>query len=228
MKTACCWSGGKDSSMAYWKATQSGVEIVKVVNFVSQNSDMCCFHGIPAGLIRQQAELMNVELMQVQMPDSMDGYETRFRQMLCDLKSEGITAMVFGDIYLDEHKEWIDRVCSLEQVKPILPLWGSKPTQMLEDMDSIGLGAVVVSCLERLGSSFVSSRISPELACWFDEMKICPCGENGEYHTVVTKAPMFSKEIVLLDTDRILVDGFWKHWHLDIKSWKTIDKTTRL
>jgi uncharacterized protein (TIGR00290 family) len=228
MKAACCWSGGKDSAMAYLKAIQSGVEITKVVNFVSQDSDRCCFHGIPAGLIRQQSELMGVELMQVQMPDSIEGYEKRFIQMLRDLKSEGITAMVFGDIYLDQHKDWIEKICSLENFEPMLPLWGSKPAQLLEDMDSIGLGSVVVSCLEKLGSDFISKEVSPKMLDWFYNQQICPCGEHGEYHTVVTKAPMFSHDIVLTQTETMLVDGFWKHWHLEIQSWTTKNKTTRM
>ena len=220
MKAACSWSGGKDSALAFWKAKQQGFAVEKIINFVNSDSGRCCFHGIPSGLIKDQAECMNVELLQVDMPEPMDSYEDRFRQMLRELKTSGFEAMVFGDIYLDEHKDWIERVCGLESVKPILPLWGKNPIALIKEMESIGLTAVVVSCLERLGEDFVGKRITPDLHDFFLKEQICPCGEHGEYHTVVTDGPMFlDKKIVLGDTKKLLKEGFWKHWHLDIKIW---------
>jgi uncharacterized protein (TIGR00290 family) len=219
MKAACCWSGGKDSAFAYWKAKSDGIEIAKIINFVTEGAGRCCFHGIPTGLIVDQAKAMNVQLMQVEMPESMEGYEERFRQMLRDLKSEGIHSMVFGDIYLDEHKEWIERVCGLEEIAPILPLWSCDPEKLICKMESSGFEAVVVSCLERLGQDFVGRIITRRILDYFEKEKICPCGEHGEYHTIVTDAPMFCEKIVLGETSKMLVEGFWKHWHLDIRCW---------
>lgn len=225
MKAACSWSGGKDSALAFWKAKQQGFAVEKIINFVNSDSGRCCFHGIPAGLIKDQAECMNVELLQVDMPEPMDDYEDRFRQMLRELKTSGFETMVFGDIYLDEHKEWIERVCGLEQMSPILPLWGAKPVDLIKEMESIGLTTIVVSCLERLGEDFVGKRISPDLNDFFLKEQICPCGEHGEYHTIVTDGPMFlDKKIDLGDTKKVLKDGFWKHWHLDIKTWNLDEK----
>lgn len=225
MKTACCWSGGKDSALAFWKAKNSNTDIVKIVNFVAQDSDRCCFHGIPSKLVQIQARLMDVELVQVKMPDSMDGYEQEFRLMLRRLKDESIDSMVFGDIYLDEHKEWIERVCKLENIKPILPLWGLCPNVLIVELEAEGFEAVVISCLERLGVDFIQTKIGPDLFGWFASQEICPCGEKGEYHTIVTDAPMFSGKIELFESKAVLVEGFWKHWHLDISRWTIKEKT---
>lgn len=229
MKAACSWSGGKDSALAFWRAKNQGVDISKIVNFVNSDSGRCCFHGIPVDLVKDQAKCMNIVLLQINMPEPMDSYEERFREMLRELKSSGFQAMVFGDIYLDEHKEWIEKICGSENVEPILPLWNEKPVDLLAQMDSIGFVSTVVSCLERLGEGFVGRQITSELNDFFSEQQICPCGEHGEYHTVVTDSPMFfDKKIILRDTQKVLVDGFWKHWHLDIKTWSLETKNRQV
>lgn len=225
MKAACSWSGGKDSALAFWRAVNCGVDVSMIVNFVTLSNGRCCFHGIPVGLVKDQAECMNVELLQVDMPETMEGYENKFRQMLGELKSLGFEAMVFGDIYLDEHRDWVEKVCGTENMQAILPLWNEQPVDLLAEMDSMGLQSTVVSCLERLGEDFVGKRITSDLVGYFGREQICPCGEHGEYHTVVTDGPMFlGKKIILGETKKILKDGFWKHWHLEIKTWNLEEK----
>lgn len=220
MKAACSWSGGKDSALAFWRAKNQGIDVSMIVNFVTLGNGRCCFHGIPIDLVKDQAKCMNVELLQVDMPESMIGYEERFRQMLRELKFSGFEAMVFGDIYLDEHRDWVEKVCNLENIRVVLPLWNENPVSLLTEMDSIGLQSTVVSSLERLGEDFVGKKITSELNNFFSKEQICPCGEHGEYHTVVTDGPMFlDKKIILGDTKKTLKDGFWKHWHLDVKTW---------
>ncbi len=56
------------------------------------------------------------------------------------------------------------------------------------------------------------------------EKNICPCGENGEFHTFVYDGPIFRKKIKITKTEKILKDGFWKHYFLDIKEYKLEDK----
>lgn len=229
MKAACSWSGGKDSALAFWRAVNCGFDIAMIANFVTLSNGRCCFHGIPVDLISDQAECMNVELLQVDMPETVEGYENKFRQMLRELKSSGFEAMIFGDIYLDEHRDWVEKVCGTENIQAILPLWNEKPLDLLTEMNSIGLQSTVVSCLERLGEDFVGEKISPNLSDFFEKEQICPCGEHGEYHTIVTDAPMFvGKRILLGQTTKILVDGFWKHWHLDIKTWSLVTKNRQV
>ena len=220
MKVACSWSGGKDSALALNRAKNEGLEVGMLMNFVSVNTGRCCFHGVPIDIVGDQGRSMGIPMLQKDMPYDMKDYELKFREALLELKVQGFEGVVFGDIYLDEHKDWVERVCKLEGMKAFLPLWGANPDGLLREMDSLGIEAIVVSCLEILGRDFVGTRLTSNVSPWLKSQDVCPCGENGEYHTLVVNGSGFSKKIVIIESQKILVNGFWMHWHLDIKSWR--------
>jgi diphthamide synthase (EF-2-diphthine--ammonia ligase) len=86
----------------------------------------------------------------------------------------------------------------------------------------IGLGfkAIIVSCkADIMGKEFLGRYITSELIDELTGMNICPCGENGEYHTLVVDGPIFKRPINILKSSPILKDGFWKHWFLDIEEY---------
>ena len=220
MKVACSWSGGKDSALALNRAISQGLNVGMLMNFVSINTGRCCFHGVPIDIVGEQGKSMSIPMLQKDMPDDMKDYEAKFREALRELKQRGFEGVIFGDIYLDEHKEWVERVCALEGMKAYLPLWGADPEELLREMDGLGIETIVVSCLEKLGSDFVGSRLTSKLSAWLKSQDVCPCGEHGEYHTLVVNGPRFSKKIVITGSQKILVNGFWTHWHLDIGNWR--------
>lgn len=219
MKVGCSWSGGKDSSLALHRAIKLGLDVSILMNFVSESTGRCCFHGVPIDIVKDQGKSMSIQLMQKNMPEDMKDYEAKFREALRELKVKGCEGVVFGDIYLDEHKDWVERVCKLEGMQAFLPLWGSDPEDLLREMDETGIKAIVVSCLEKLESDFVGSGLTSDHAPWLKSQGACPCGEHGEYHTLVVDSPIFSKKIKVTESEKILVNGFWTHWHLDIGNW---------
>ncbi len=125
------WSGGKDSCLACYKAIQQGYQIKYLLNFISRESKRCCFHGIEAKLINLQAELTGIPLIQKEVTADMQEYEKEFKTAVSQIK--GITGMVFGDIYLDEHKQWVDRVCADLNIKPVEPLWNNSASNIIEE-----------------------------------------------------------------------------------------------
>ncbi|MFA4981574.1 MAG: diphthine--ammonia ligase [Candidatus Omnitrophota bacterium] len=214
------WSGGKDSCFAFYKARQDGYRIEHLLNFVTKGDGRCCFHGIDAGLVRLQAMLIGVPVIQKEVSRDMKDYEHIFRQALAELTASGIRSMVFGDIYLLDNVNWIERLCKEAGVKPIEPLWDVPPLRIAEEFIESGFKALIISCRDGiLGKDFIGRYIDKEILKEFEARKICPCGENGEFHTLVVDGPIFKQSIKILESEVILKDGFWKHWFLDIKKY---------
>jgi len=215
------WSGGKDSCLACYKVITGGYEIRYLLNFISKESKRCCFHGIEAKLINLQAELIGIPLIQKEVTADMQEYEKEFKAAVSQIKD--INAMVFGDIYLDEHREWVDRVCGDLGITPIEPLWNIPPAEIIEEFINLGFKAVVVSCqADKFDRSFVGRYMDKDLLNELKIRNICPCGENGEFHTLVVDGPIFKKRIEITESEPVLKEGFWKYWFLDIKKYKQV------
>lgn len=216
-KALVSWSGGKDSCMACYKAIKEGYDVKYLMNFVSAEYGRCAFHGTKADLIKLQAERIGIELIQPVVTSDAKEYEKRFKNALTGVRDH-IPVAVFGDIYLDEHKEWVERVCGDVGVKAIEPLWNMPTMNMLEEFLGLGFKAVVVSCqADKFGKDLLGRVIDRSFVKELHSMGICPCGENGEFHTLVVDGPLFKQKINILESEPVLKEGFWKHWFLDIK-----------
>ncbi|MBU4345822.1 MAG: diphthine--ammonia ligase [Candidatus Omnitrophica bacterium] len=212
------WSGGKDSCLACFKAIKQGYKIKYLLNFISKKFQRCCFHGTEARLMKLQAELMGIPLIQKEVTDDMQEYEKEFKAAVSQIKD--IEAMVFGDIYLEEHKNWVERVCKDLNITPIEPLWNTSASNLLEEFIDLGFKAVVVSCqADKFDRNFVGRDVNKNLLAELQSKNICPCGENGEFHTLVVDGPIFKRKIEILESEPVLKEGFWKYWFLDIKKY---------
>jgi uncharacterized protein (TIGR00290 family) len=212
------WSGGKDSCLACYKAINLGYKIKYLLNFVSRESKRCCFHGIEAKLLRLQSELMGIPLIQREVTADMREYEKEFKAAVSELK--GIKTMVFGDIYLQEHRDWAERVCGDLGIIPIEPLWNNLPSDLLEEFINLGFKAIIVSCqADKFDKDFVGRYLDKNLIDELKSRNICPCGENGEFHTFVVDGPFFRQKIDIIESEPVLKEGFWKYWFLDIKKY---------
>ncbi|MEA2085924.1 MAG: hypothetical protein U9O84_02645, partial [Chloroflexota bacterium] len=108
MKVVVSWSGGKDSCFACHKALAQGYEVSYLINFISREFRRVSFHGTRARLISRQAQAIGIPLVQYTVPPDMSLYEQRFKKAVSALKRNGVEGMVFGDIYLQEHRDWIE------------------------------------------------------------------------------------------------------------------------
>jgi len=126
--------------------------------------------------------------------------------------------MVFGDIYLDEHKEWVDRVCNDMGIACIEPLWNQSTESIITEFIDAEFKAVIISAKSDLfREEFLGRLIDYDLVEELKRREICLCGENGEFHTFVVDGPIFKKEIRIIESQPLFIEGFWKHWSLDIK-----------
>ncbi|MDI7261483.1 MAG: diphthine--ammonia ligase, partial [Thermodesulfobacteriota bacterium] len=217
MKVISSWSGGKDSCLACYKAMQRGYRVEYFLNFISKEYQRCCFHGIEAQLLNVQTDLIGIPLIQKEVSKDMEEYEREFKQAVSEVKGDGIAGMVFGDIYLEEHKSWVERVCKDLEIQPIEPLWNLPPEGVVEEFINLGFKAILVSCkADLLGKEFIGKVVDKNFIEELKRRDICLCGENGEFHTLVVDGPIFKRRIEIIKSQAILKEGFWTHWFLDI------------
>jgi uncharacterized protein (TIGR00290 family) len=183
------FSGGKDSCLALWRARQAGMDVRAVINMLEETGERNRSHGVPRSLLEAQARALDVELV---VPSaSWRDYETRFTEALVDLKSRGFEVAVFGDIDLQAHRDWEEKVCARAGLECHLPLWHEQRQALAREVLRLGFRAVVV-CTD---SRFLDDRFCGRL---YDERFIADlpdnvdvCGENGEFHTFVFDGPGF-------------------------------------
>lgn len=192
MKILSSWSGGKDSCYALILAIKQGHELVSLLNMMNENEKVSRSHGISRSILNQQSESLGVPLTGI--PTTWEDYEENYIKALYDLKKEfNIELVVFGDIDLESHRQWEEKVCNAAKVKSLLPLWQQDRKQIVFDMIDSGIKAIIVSCNKKLlGESYLGKEITKDLVNDLEEMGVDPCGENGEYHTLVLDCPIYS------------------------------------
>ena len=221
MKTISSWSGGKDSCLACYKAIKQGYDVKLLLNFISRESKRGCFHGLEGRLLKFQAELIGIPLVQKEVSPDMAKYEKEFKAAVNELRGTDINHMVFGDIYLLEHESWVERVCNDLKIKSLEPLWNNPAEQIIDELVDLGFKAIIVSCkADIMGKEYLGRLVDKKLAQELKEKNICPCGENGEYHTLVIDGPIFKRPIHIVKAKPIIKDSFWKHWFLDIQQYQ--------
>lgn len=194
MNFVSSWSGGKDSCYAMMKAVAEGYVPKVLLNMMNENGKVSRSHGLPLALLNQQAQKMQLPLEAV--PATWNDYEEKFITTLQHLKTAyDLDAAVFGDIDLQAHKDWEDKVCEASSLKAILPLWQQDRIALVNEMIENGIETMIVSCNAQMGESYLGKILTKELAVELEGKGIDPCGENGEFHTMVVNCPLFSEAI---------------------------------
>lgn len=189
MRAFCCWSGGKESALSLYKAKQEGMDVSYLLNMVSEDGKHCRSHGVSSDLLKKQAGCIGIPI--IQSRSSWQDYERKFKEAVSNL--DGIEAGIFGDIDLQEHKDWVEGVCKDLGIKSILPLWNENRENLLRQFIKLGFEAVVVaSKLDSLIGRIVDEKFIKDLKTMNN---IDLCGEKGEYHTFVFKGPIFKKPV---------------------------------
>ena len=225
MKVVAAWSGGKDSCFAYYKALKEGLEVVSLLTFMYSES-RSNFHAIKTELLDAQAQAIGVPL--VKRVTNPKTYEQQFKDALQQFKAKGVEGLVTGDIYeVANHEErWLERVCGEVGLKPIRPLWQGNTTEIFKEFIGEGFKATVVRTKSSLlGDDWLGRQLDGKfLSDILKVPNVDPCGEGGEYHTVVTDGPIFKQSIKLLETQKLSRDGYG---HLEIVRFEVAPKKQR-
>jgi diphthine-ammonia ligase len=206
--TLCSWSGGKDSCFALMQAIQTGYTPKVFLNVLNEEGKISRSHGIPYSIL--QAQAASIGLPAYLVSSSWEEYEKHFTAALNKLKEEyQLTHAVFGDIDLQAHRDWEEKVCANAGLSALLPLWKQNRRALVMQMLEAGIETMIVSCNEVMGERFIGQIIIPALIDELESMDIDACGENGAFHTLVLDCPLFTDRINVRVEERLKNGNYW-------------------
>lgn len=204
----CSWSGGKDSCFALMQALKDGYTPAVLLNVLNEAGKISRSHGIPAAILKMQATSANLPIQLI--ASSWTDYETNFTQTLSRLKvTYTLTHAVFGDIDLQAHRDWEEKICANAGLTALLPLWQKDREQLVMQMLDAGIITMIVSCNEILGPDFLGRVIDEQCVTDLRNAGVDVCGENGEFHTLVLDCPLFASPIEVTMTEKVLHEKYW-------------------
>ena len=210
-KALMAWSSGKDSAWALHEARQSGdYDIVGALTTVTDSFARVSMHGVREELLAAQlaaAELPSITV-RIPYPCSNEIYEREMAAVLERAKADGVTHVIFGDLFLADLRAWREEKMKTIGMTAVFPLWLRSTAALARDMIAGGVEAhLAVVDLKKLDASFAGRRFDESLLADLPE-GIDPCGENGEFHSFVAAGPMLKRRIAVTKGETVERDGF--------------------
>ena len=205
------WSSGKDSAWAlHLLRLREDVEVVGLMTTINQAFDRVAMHSTRTEVLDAQAAAAGLPLRKIPLPwpCSDEEYAARMAACVREIRSEGIEAIAFGDLFLEDIRAYREQQLAGTGLEPLFPLWRIPTGKLARDMIAAGLRAKLV-CVDprKLVTSFAGREFDAAL------LKDLPadvdsCGENGEFHTCVYGGPMFSRQLSIEMGEVAERDGF--------------------
>jgi uncharacterized protein (TIGR00290 family) len=208
--TYVSWSTGKDSAFALYEAQRAGWEIAGVLTTLNEVYDRVAMHGVRHAMLDRQLAALGLPAIKVPIPSACPNeiYEARMEEACARIRQEGIRHVVFGDLFLEDIRAYRIEKMSAAGLEPVFPLWQRDTAMLAREMIASGL-VTHIACLDprKVPRSF-AGRVFDEAL--LDELPagVDPCGENGEFHTVVSAGPMFREPIPVTIGETVERDGF--------------------
>ena len=197
-KVLFSWSSGKDSGLALHELKKDdSCEVVGLLTTVTEGYERISMHGVRSGLLAQQAENLGMSLERVYVPkkSSNEKYETAMKEALLRYRDKGVSAIAFGDLFLEDMKHYREHRLAEVGLKALFPLWKRETKGLSLEFIRLGFKAVI-TCVD---SQALDGRFSGRE---FDEQFLSdlpggvdPCGENGEFHSFVYDGPIFKAPV---------------------------------
>ncbi len=210
-KTLLSWSSGKDSAWALHVLRQDPtIEVAGLFSVLNERYNRVSMHATRAVLLRQQAEAAGLTLHTINLPApcASEQYDAIMGASVAGFAANGIDCMAFGDLFLEDIRQYREERLKDTGITPLFPLWQIPTTELAEQMLAAGLEAYISSVdLTKLPASFAGRRWTSDL---LQELPpgIDPCGENGEMHTIVVGGPMLKQRIAVEVGEVVQRDGF--------------------
>jgi uncharacterized protein (TIGR00290 family) len=204
------WSGGKDSAMALYELQMThNYKISALLTTITEDYDRISMHGVRQILLEQQANSLGFPLEKVFISKnaSNEEYESKMREVLAKYLEAGISSVVFGDIFLEDVREYREHNLAKIGMKGIFPIWGRDTTELAHTFIDLGFKAVI-TCVDSniLDKRFVGKIYNKQFLRELPS-NVDPCGENGEFHSFVYDGPIFREKILFSIRDIVLRDN---------------------
>jgi uncharacterized protein (TIGR00290 family) len=183
-------------------------DVVAMITMFDEQGLRSRSHGLRPEVLTAQAERLG--LRQVIGQTSWDTYDAVFQRALDALRREGITHVIFGDILFDDHRRWAEQICHGAGLTWVEPLWGSSTTTLFHEWVASGSEArIVTTRATLLDTRWLGRMLTADLLPRFEALGVDPCGERGEYHTVVTNSPLFRRPLQLRTGEAVRRADCW-------------------
>ncbi|MEJ2700894.1 MAG: adenine nucleotide alpha hydrolase [Sedimentisphaerales bacterium] len=192
------WSGGKDSALALHRIRRAGdYEVAALLTTLTRDHDRVCMHDVRRVLLEQQAESLGLTLEKIFITEnaSNEEYESKMRAVLVKYQKAGVRSVVFGDVFLEELREYREERLATIGMEGLFPLWQSATAGLACSFINLGFRAVITSADSRqldrvcVGRDFDAQFLS------MLPFAVDPCGENGEFHSFVYDGPLFHRPV---------------------------------
>lgn len=207
-RVALSWSGGKDGCLSLDVLIKNGIEVVCLITTVPIELGRTFGHGEKVELVQLQGKALHIPVEFISTPFEL--YTDSFIHKLIQVKETyRLEGVAFGDLYLEGHREWGERVAEAAGLKAVYPLWGKQEEAlyMLEDFLKSGYKAKVIRIKEDiLDDTWLGRELDTSFYEDVKSKEMCPMGESGEYHTFVYDGPLFKQIIDLKDPEIITLE----------------------
>jgi len=210
-RTLVSWSSGKDGAWALHVLRQRGdVELAGLVTTVNQAFGRVAMHGVRESLLERQAEAAGLPLWKVPLPHPCpnEAYDAAMTRLVERARAAGVTAMAFGDLFLEDVRAYRERQLAGTGIEPLFPLWGRATDALAREMVAGGLRARLVCVDPRQLDAGFAGRVFDAALLADLPPGVDPCGERGEFHTFCTAGPMFRTPLACEPGEVVERDGF--------------------
>lgn len=203
------WSGGKDSALALHALQQhSEYDVRGLLTSINEHYQRISMHGVREALLDSQAEAIGLPLYKVRLSErpSNEEYERQMRAALQDITAQGIRHIAFGDLFLEDIREYRIRQLQQMDMQAVFPLWQKSTDRLANEFVSLGFKAVLC-CVD--GQALPADYAGREFDAAFLHALpagIDPCGENGEFHSFVYAGPVFRHPVPVRTGEHVTRD----------------------
>jgi uncharacterized protein (TIGR00290 family) len=210
-KAWLAWSSGKDSAWSLNAVRQAGdFEIVALMTTINRAHGRVAMHAVRESLVEMQAAAAGLPLVKVPIPALCrnEDYERAMSEAMTRARDEGVRHVVFGDLFLEDIREYREKQLAACKMKGVFPLWRRDTRQLAGEMLASRLSAYI-TCVDpaKLDPAFAGRRFDVEFLEALPQ-GVDPCGENGEFHTFAWAGPMFERPIPVSAGEIVERDGF--------------------
>jgi uncharacterized protein (TIGR00290 family) len=211
-KTLLSWSSGKDSAWALHvlRSHHPELEVVGLLTTINEQFERVAMHAVRVELLRAQAAATGLPLLEIGLPwpCSNDQYEALMTDATAKARASGITVMAFGDLFLEDIRQYRVQKLQGTGIRPVFPLWGQPTDQLARAMIDGGLRARL-TCVDprQLAPSFAGRDFDGALLADLPA-SVDPCGERGEFHSFAYAGPMFAAPVAIQTGEVVERDGF--------------------
>lgn len=217
-KALFCWSGGKDSAMALHHVLEEGkYEVVALLTTLNYNFKRISMHGVREELLEKQVQAIGLPLLKVYVKEGTNReYEQAMETLLLEQKARGVTKVIFGDIFLEDLRDYREKNLEKVGLKAVFPLWKKNTGDLIAYFLSRQFKTITCCVNDAyLGEDMVGVEITKTFIEHLPS-NVDPCGENGEFHTFCYDGPIFKAPVKFTRGEKI-------YKPLEIKTGTTTD-----